>query len=356
MADISHRLAEGGTAVPVVVRTLRAVSAIAATGFLLLLPSTAYADGIGPGGASRTDDQTSGSANGQNISATAIGITYDQSKNGSGSSTGPLTPATNWSPPACWYAPIFTPQQLKQIWQTYWNQDPVGSQQWRDYFQNGHPYTDFNIQKSSQGHWWTAVGNPDRINDPAVLSCNKPDFWVNNGQPPLVRNAVTPEVLAELAYAKIRVPSTTINLNPSGIQTVNLNTWAWLDKATFKPVSVTASVPVLHISTTTTATPVALHIDPGTQDANVYPASGDCPIHADGSIGTPYNPADGNNIPPCGLTYLHATTNSTPYQLRATIRWRISWTGTGNTGGTLPDGTFGTTTPLTVQEIQTVVR
>jgi enoyl reductase len=44
-----------------------------------------------------------------------------------------------------------------------------------------------------------------------------------------------------------------------------------------------------------------------------------------------------------------------PFPFKATLTWQVSWTGSGNTGGTLPDGTFGTTTPLTVQEIQTVV-
>jgi enoyl reductase len=88
-------------------------------------------------------------------------------------------------------------------------------------------------------------------------------------------------------------------------------------------------------------------------DATVYPASGDCPINPDGTIGTPYQPADGNNIPPCGLTYLHATTGGSPYPFKATLTWKISWTGSG---GTLPNGVFGTTTPMTVQEIQTAVR
>ncbi|MBV9026307.1 MAG: hypothetical protein JO362_21515 [Streptomycetaceae bacterium] len=95
---------------------------------------------------------------------------------------------------------------------------------------------------------------------------------------------------------------------------------------------------------------------PGTPDATGYPASGTCPINSDGSIGTPYQPADGNNIPPCGLTYLHATTGGSPYPLKVTLTWKISWTGSGGASGNLPDGTFGRTTPMTVQEIQTVVR
>ena len=66
-----------------------------------------------------------------------------------------------------------------------------------------------------------------------------------------------------------------------------------------------------------------------------------------------YRDTGGAGIP---VVLLHATTGSSPYPLKATLTWKISWTGTGNTGGALPDGTFGTTTPLAVQEIQTVVR
>jgi enoyl reductase len=341
------------------VRNIAAIALTAGALALVLQPSPAYADWP-PGGQTQFPSGPSGNASGSQISATAAGIRYDTSENGSGPTVGGLAPTTNWTPPPCWYAPTYTPQQFQKESETIWSEQSVGYE-WvntqRDRYVNGHPYKNFNLDRTGKGYWWTGIPNPDRIADPAALSCTAPTFWVDNGQsPPPIQNVISPQVLAGLAYAKVRVPNPAIDLSPAGKQTVNLNTWAWAGKATFKPVSVTASVPVLNISATTTATPIALHIDPGTQNATVYPASGDCPINADGSIGTPYTLADGNNIPPCGLTYLHTTTNSGPYQFKATIRWKINWTGTGNTGGTLPDGTFGTTTPLTVQEIQTVVR
>lgn len=338
---------------------IRAIALTASAIALAVQPSLAYADWP-PGGQTQFPSGPSGNASSGQISATAAGIRYDTSKNGSGPAVGGLSPTTTWTPPACWYAPTYTPQQFQQESEAIWSEPSVGYQwvnQQRDRYVNGHPYTNFNLDKAGHGYWWTAIPNPDRLTDPNAFSCTEQPFWVDNGQsPPPIQNVISPQVLAELAYAKVLVPNRAIDMNPAGIQTVNLNTWAWLDKATFKPVSVTASLPALNISATTTATPVALHIDPGTQDANVYPASGDCPINADGSIGTPYTSSDGNNVPPCGLTYLRATTSSGPYQLRATITWRIRWTGTGNAGGTLPDGTFGTTTPVSVQEVQTVVR
>ncbi|CAM5393800.1 hypothetical protein STENM327S_06935 [Streptomyces tendae] len=59
---------------------------------------------------------------------------------------------------------------------------------------------------------------------------------------------------------------------PAGATKVNLPTWAWLDGAEFKPVSVTASVEEIGISATATAEPVSLQIKPGTPDAETYPA------------------------------------------------------------------------------------
>ncbi|CAM5393688.1 Enoyl reductase OS=Streptomyces tendae OX=1932 GN=F3L20_04790 PE=4 SV=1 [Streptomyces tendae] len=44
------------------------------------------------------------------------------------------------------------------------------------------------------------------------------------------------------------------------------------------------------------------------------------------------------------------------FPLQATVTWEIHWTGTGPTGGDLPDGTFGATQDVVVQEIQAVNR
>lgn len=308
----------------------------------------------GPGGSLHSG---SGSSSGQTLSASVSSITYDTSKNGSGSGAGPIAAEGDWTPPPCWYEPTYTPQQFAAENKAIWAEPSVGSD-WssgqQQKYQKGKPYKNFNIGKS--GYWWTGVPNPAMLADPASLDCTEHDpFWVPTGAAPPVANSISPRILAELAYQRIHVPNTRVTLSPNGKQTVNLNTWAWLNKATFKPVSVTASLPRLNISATATATPVSLHIDPGTQDANVYPASGDCPISANGSIGTPYSTADGNGTPPCGMTYLRATSDGAAYQFKATITWKVAWTGTGG-GGALPNGTFGATTPVTVQEVQTVVR
>ncbi|MCX5422855.1 hypothetical protein [Streptomyces sp. NBC_00078] len=287
-------------------------------------------------------------------------IVFDRSKNGTGTSAGPVT-STSWTPPACWYAPKYTPAQLKATLEPIWNAESTGSQwdlEQRNKYEKGGEapgtYKDFNKDKTGKGYWWDSYVNESF--PPGWDKCTKPIFWVDNGDPPPadIDNAVTPKILAELAYNEIRVPGTKVTLAPAGTTKVNLPTWAWLDGAAFKPVSVTASVPALGISATTTAEPVSLKIEPGTTDAQTYPASGVCQIN-NGHIGEPYAKGKAHDTPPCGVEYLRSSGNGT-YPLKATITWKIHWTGTGVPGGDLPDGTFGATQDVTVQEIQAVNR
>jgi hypothetical protein len=60
--------------------------------------------------------------------------------------------------------------------------------------------------------------------------------------------------------------------------------------------------------------------------------------------------------PPCGVTYLRATSNSGPYELKASMTWKISWEGSDGTRDGLPDGTFETTEDVDVQEVQAINR
>ncbi|MGP3922622.1 hypothetical protein [Streptomyces sp. 8N616] len=323
-----------------------------------LIPGIASAKGPGE---SETEVDTGAEANGPAVSAHAGGVVFDRSKNGSGDTAGPVAPVNDWTPPACWYAPKYTPAQFKKYAEPIWESESTGYQ-WdadqRKRYVDGEPYKNFNLDKAGKGYWWDSHVNEARIGEPAATSCDKPVFWVDNGDPPPadIPEAVTPEILAQLAYAEIRVPDTAIKLSPAQNQKVNLPTWAWLDKAQFKPVSVTASVPVLDIESTATATPVSLKLEPGTKDARLHPASGECPINKDGSIGTPYTKGSADQTPPCGLTYLRASGDDGPYQLKATVTWKINWKGSGGTGGKLPDGSFGTTQDVTVQEIQSINR
>ncbi|MFE6481338.1 hypothetical protein ACFVGN_00105 [Streptomyces sp. NPDC057757] len=324
-----------------------------------VLPGTAVAYGPGDGQGSSTTPSGNTGDDGT-ISATAGAVVFDRSKNGSGRSVGPVASSSNWTPPACYYAPKYTPDQLQNYLEPIWEAGSTGYE-WdasqRDRYVNGQPYKDFNKDKADDGYWWSSYVTQGREGDPGALDCDRPYFWVDTGDPPPadVPEAITPEILAQLAYAEIRVPSTRVDLAPAGTTKVNLPTWSWLDAAEFKPVSVTASVPLLGIEATTVAEPVSLKIEPGTADATTYPASGVCQFD-NGRIGEPYAAGKSDRTPPCGVKYLRAS-GDTSYKLRATITWKIHWTGTGvNAAQSLPDGEFGADQDVVVQEIQAVNR
>ncbi|MGP3952766.1 hypothetical protein [Streptomyces sp. 7N604] len=288
-------------------------------------------------------------------------------KGGKPSSSGPIAPVdTNWSPPPCWYEPYWTAKDFKSVTEAQWSiaesnakiagLDAPDYSKTKDRYKNGKPYKDFNVSKQGKGRWWIGVVNPEMKDDPKSRSCNKPAFWVDNGRAPAEPQAIDTKMLAQLAYEQNKVPDTEVEMNPDGKQTVNLPSWIWLDKAKFEPVEVRAELPGTGMWAATKAEPVSLHLDPGTEDAKVFPASGDCPINDDGSIGTPYTKDKAKQDPPCGITYLRSTNNAPPHRLKATLTWKISWQGSGGTGGDLPDGTFGTTTDVTVQEVQAINR
>ncbi|GGW31830.1 hypothetical protein FHS32_000720 [Streptomyces albaduncus] len=175
-------------------------------------------------------------------------------------------------------------------------------------------YKDYDLGKD--GYFWRGVA-PDLTGLDTSL-CNRLMFWQDAGEIPDVPEAPTPEILAAYAYDKVKVPETEIELRPEARSTVNLPTWVWLDEGTFKDVTVRAELPHTGLWAETTAKPVALHLEPGTDDAETYPASGDCEITDDGSIGSPYTKGDADATPPCGIRHLRATAGD-PYRLTASI-------------------------------------
>jgi enoyl reductase len=161
------------------------------------------------------------------------------------------------------------------------------------------------------------------------------------------------KTLADLAYGRLRVPDTTASVSPQVRQTVNLPAWVWLDGAVFRLYSVTASLPAVGLSATTTARPVGLRIVPGTPHADLYPAGGSCALSG-GRIGAPYTKGVKGD-PPCGVVYRRASTTG-PYRFAVSVTWEVSWTGSDGTGGDLGEATFeGPAQNMTVQEIQAIV-
>ncbi|WHM31461.1 hypothetical protein OH540_15940 [Streptomyces sp. BPPL-273] len=340
----------------------RWLTASAAAGVISLAPSTAFAWGT-PGESNGQRAETSGSSSNDSISSK---VTFRGSvASSSGQGSGSLKPVGNWTPPACWYEPRSAEEFSKYIEDMYETTVNAPGQhsyaktsagETREKYKDG-KYKNYNLDQKNEGNWWVAVQDEDRWMEPEAQVCDEEPFWAENGTAPPVENAATPEVLAELAYNRIQLPTTKVTLAPADTTKVNLPTWAWLDKTRFDAVSVTASLDAgaLNIEATTTATPVALKLEPGTEDAETYPTSGECTISGDGSIGEPYAKGNADQTPPCGLKYLRSSGDGT-FDLQATITWEIAWTGTGGAGGDLPDGTFGTTQAITVQEIQSVNR
>jgi hypothetical protein len=168
----------------------------------------------------------------------------------------------NWSPPPCWYAPYLGAKDFKKemsakleeaasapgmaghagaaIGQTKAHyEDAFG---WED----NPGYEDYNVDKDGEGMFWAGVENPD---EPDILkrgSCTDLPFWVDNGETPPARypEAITPEILAALAYQHMQLPDTEVSLAPEQTTKVNLPTWAWLDKAVFNEVQATAAINV----------------------------------------------------------------------------------------------------------------
>ncbi|MGW7065760.1 hypothetical protein ACWGII_22290 [Streptomyces sp. NPDC054855] len=342
---------------PALIRRTAAVAAVAVVACSL----SAYSAGAGDlGGIGSVEEEATGRSTGP-ILRSKVRFEIVSGAAASGDS-GPLTSTSwDWKPPACWYEPYWKAKDFKTFMEAQWSiyssagGDAKGLAGDKARYKGGKPYKDFNAAKNGKGMWWVAVENPDMKGEPTAQACTRPPFWVDKGKAPTVPQAIDPKTLAALAYQQTKVPGTEIELKPEAKSTVNLPTWAWLDKGTFKEVKVRADLPGTGLWAQTTAKPVSLHLEPGTGDAETFPASGECEFNKDGSIGAPYTRGAAKHEPQCGIKYLRATSGQ-PYQLTASVTWEIEWTGTGGAKGDLPDGTFETTQDMNVQEIQSINR
>ncbi|MFI1313916.1 hypothetical protein ACH4TS_27860 [Streptomyces albidoflavus] len=361
------------------VRRLRAVRTeaflvpLAVTALLAPAPAANAWGGGGDKAPSKPPEGPSGGASGDMLTAEAgtsrIKVTQKTGPSSGRAAQGLAPVDPQWKPPACWYEPVATPEQLEAgVDELKQGGDLVrvtrslswGEELMVEHYEKGGQrsgceagYENFNL--GEEGHFWRGVINAANRSDLDAYECERTLFWQAAGSVPDDAHAPTPDVLAAYAYDKIKVPDTEVELKPATRSTVNLPTWVWLDKGDFAEVQVRAELPGTGLWAETTAKPVGLHLEPGTADAETHPASGECVISEDGSIGTPYAKGTSQTPPPCGITYRRAT-SGTPYPLKAAVTWAISWQGSGGTGGDLPDGTFETTQDITVQEIQSINR
>jgi hypothetical protein len=331
----------------------------------------------GPGFAYTGPSKTStegGSGSGGLSAQVRYTVVSGGQQDGGGTSLG--SSDATWTPPPCWIGPIGDPETFKkQVLQGVADTNVPGQanyaleamQEYQQHYEDGRTwegsgegYTNFNLDKQGQGRFWGPVMNEDS-DSPARFDCNSTlPFWVDNGElpPPGTPHVITTAMLSRLAYAHTLVPGVTVRTSPAGTQTVNLPTWVRLEQS-YGDVVVRASLDLgggaqMWAQTTAKAAPV--HLDPGEDDATRYPASGDCPVAADGTVGAGYN-GDPKALPPCGVTYRRSTTGRQPYRLDVTATWHVTWQGSDGAGGTLPDGVVhNPPQAMPVQEIQSVTR
>lgn len=354
-------------------RTVLSTAALTlALSALVLTESAHAAKPVGSGQGASTDEKGGGDEKG--IYAAAR-IQYSGAV-AKGGGRGNVTSAdVNWTPPPCWYAPYlgakdFKKKMSKDIDTSKNTPGMTGhagaaigemERHYEDDFgwADNPGYKDYNVEKDGEGMFWAGVENPDETDYLKRKSCTDLPFWVDNGEPPPPQHeeAITPEMLAALAYQHMQLPDTKVTLAPEANTKVNLPTWAWLDEAVFDEVQATAAinVPGFNIQATTTAAPKSLTLDPGTEDASTIPADGECLI-VDGRIGEPYAKGKSEETPPCGIVYRRSSNGGT-FPLKAALTWEISWTGTGQAGPIgMPDGTIEVVQDITVEEIQSVNR
>ncbi|WP_372459874.1 hypothetical protein [Streptomyces anatolicus] len=354
-------------------RTVLSTTALTLALSALVLTESAYAaKPVGSGKGATAEEK--GGTDGTSIYAAAR-IKYTGAVTDNGSPGNVASSDVTWNPPPCWYAPYlgakdFKKKMSKELKDSMSAPGMAGHagaalDQMRRHYEDDYGWTDtpgykdYNVDKDGKGMFWAAVENP---NEPDILkrsSCNDIPFWVDEGEapPPQYEEAIKPEMLADLAYQRMRLPKTKVSLAPENTTKVNLPTWAWLDKAAFDEVRATAAidVPGFSISATTTAKPKSLTLNPGTEDATMLPAGGECPI-VDGKIGEPYAKGKSKETPPCGIIY-NRSSNGGTFPLKAALTWEISWTGTGQTGPVdMPDGTIEVVQEITVEEVQSINR
>ena len=168
---------------------------------------------------------------------------------------------------------------------------------------------------------------------------------------------VTAASLAEQAYERIVLPHPSGHRSPSEAQRYNgypftyvgLWTYYWTDPATWRPLTATASAAGL--SATVTATPSSLFFDPGDGSGSQSCAG----------PGRPWAESDGNSAPSdgaCGYRYSRVTGPGYGHPITSTqtISWKITWTGTGNSGGEIAGLSTSTSGQLNVLQIKTVNR
>lgn len=165
-----------------------------------------------------------------------------------------------------------------------------------------------------------------------------------------VADRVDPLVLARQAADRAAIPSPPLAFNPAPEEgaVVNVETWLWVDRSAWRPVSAQAAAG--GITVTATAAPQRVVWEMGNGDR----------VTCDGP-GTAYDrskrPAE--QTTDCSYTYRASSARAEggTFRVTATVSWAVTWSVTGAAGG----GSLGTVSRsqsvrMPVREIQAVNR
>ncbi len=165
-------------------------------------------------------------------------------------------------------------------------------------------------------------------------------FWAP-GDEETVAIAVDPVVLAEQAKNALRLPDPRLAHSPAGSTWVNVYTWVWLENSwNQKTATARAGTAWARV----TARPRTMLISAGGTSTSCA-GPGRAWTSADGSA----RPTDGG----CALLF---SRSGTDVDLRVSVPYDISWTGSGGAGGDLGVLTTTADQPVTVLEAAAVGR
>lgn len=315
---------------------------------LCIASTPSYAGGSwNPSNPSKTKTPSS---NGTDISSR---VTVTGSSDG-GDAKPIVSSDANWTAPPCWYEPYFTPDEFKTYLKAkYEDAGKSGADTVYDYYYQ--VMSDMNAvkyHKGDKGKWWMLVQN-DHLPPGSTASCQLSPSWIWVGPAdPVPAQAITPEMLSQVAYGATKLPARKVTLSPDAThQKVNLATYAKFN-APINRVYVTASLPNANLAATVVAVPESLRIAAGTQYADPQTCA-----YTFTKSGNAYQVDTSKSD--CNITYRKAT-NSGSYPLEAQITWRVTWTASANPdgapAGTLPAGYSTSDQNVQVQEVQTVNR
>ncbi|GHH62484.1 ATP/GTP-binding protein [Lentzea cavernae] len=185
------------------------------------------------------------------------------------------------------------------------------------------------------GGWFMLLCSPDG-KDPD----SRGPIWVPAGA--AAPSPLTPEQVAQIARKQLRLPAPKIMASPAGDQLVNLHTWMWLDRGSWRDISATASVPGVSVTAVARPTSATWVMGDGSSVTCVG-AGSSFPVGGDPTSASP----------DCGHTYRTSSAGrpAEAFPVAVTVLWAVTWSGAGQ-GGTFPNLSTSASAAFRVAESQ----